>query len=91
MVTNGGQQTGLDTIAYAAGTNYKTVTAYKANNCVAASNATLSSVDTVATIPTCDTLYIGSTIALIPSSGHFQKILYWPQRLTNNEIQAFSK
>ena len=91
MVNNGAQQTGLGTIAYAAGTNYKFVTAYKANNCVAASNATLSSVDTVATIPTCDTLYIGSTIALIPSSGHFQKILYWPQRLTNNEVQAFSK
>jgi len=24
-------------------------------------------------------------------SGHFQKILYWPQRLTNAEVQAFSK
>lgn len=91
MVNNGSQQTGLDTIAYAAGTNYKFVTSYKANNCVAASNATLSSVDTVATIPTCDTLYIGSTISLIPSSGHFQKVLYWPQRLINNEVQAFSK
>jgi hypothetical protein len=91
MVTNNVQQTGLTNISYSSNTNYKSVTAYKENNCVAASNATLSSVDTVATIPTCDTLYIGSTIALIPSSGHFQKILYWPQRLTNNEIQAFSK
>lgn len=24
-------------------------------------------------------------------SGHFQKLLYWPQRLTNAEVQAFSK
>jgi hypothetical protein len=24
-------------------------------------------------------------------SGHFQKVLYWPQKLTNAELQAFSK
>jgi hypothetical protein len=24
-------------------------------------------------------------------SGHVQKIMYWPQRLTNAEVQAFSK
>jgi hypothetical protein len=24
-------------------------------------------------------------------NSHVQKISYWPQRLTNNEIQAFSK
>lgn len=27
----------------------------------------------------------------LPINGHMQKILYWPQRLINNEIQAFSK
>ena len=36
-------------------------------------------------------LNIGSVTGLVQINGHIQKISYWPQRILNAEVQAFSK
>ena len=65
---------------------------YKLNNCANAVNGTTVNVDTSSAIPlTLDTLYIGSLGGTVTGAQHINKINYWPQRLINNEIQAFSK
>jgi hypothetical protein len=65
--------------------------AYKADNTNIAASATLSVDDTSGTIPTVDRLEIGSFVGVNSLNGHISKLMYWPQRLTNAEIQAFSK
>jgi hypothetical protein len=42
-------------------------------------------------VPTVDVLNIGSQSSLYAINGWIGKILYWPQRIINNEVQAFSK
>jgi hypothetical protein len=79
--------------ATAIGTLYKAVAAYKLNLLAAAANGSTPVTDTSATIPTVDRLYIGSRYDGTSGylNGTIQKIMYWPQRLTNAEVQAFSK
>lgn len=67
------------------------VFAYKLNNSNFGAAGSISTVDTVCTIPTVDRLEIGAFSALNPINGHIQKVMYWPQRVTNAEVQAFSK
>jgi len=48
--------------------------------------------DTSGTVPTANAMYIGATPAGVTQyNGHIQKILYYPQRLINAEVQALSK
>jgi hypothetical protein len=73
-------------------TTYSTTIAYKLNNSVTSRNTSIATVDTVCTIPTVAALYIGGSGGAANSMcGHVQKVMYWPQRLTNSEVQAFSK
>lgn len=66
--------------------------AYKLNNCGYATGGGTTGTDTSATIPVVDRFYIGRYVGDTAFyNGCFQKILYWPQRLTDNEVQAFSK
>ena len=74
-----------------ANTTYKTALTYKLNNSGASRNGSATSVDTGCTIPTVNTLYIGTAGGTLTMNGHVAKVSYWPQRLTNNEVQAFSK
>jgi hypothetical protein len=60
--------------------------AYKQDSFAVARNATLS-VDTLGTVPIVNQLAFQTA----NSSVHYQKLNYWPQRLTNAEVQAFSK
>lgn len=70
---------------------YKSVAAYKLNNCQFASNGSLSSTDTSSAIPTVDRVQLGRMRAADGlMSGHLQKFLYYPQRLTSAELQAIS-
>jgi hypothetical protein len=85
-------QASLTTGAIAGGTN-KASMAYKLNSIAASVNAATPLTDTSATIPTVNTLSIGSRTYLSNGflNGWFTKLAYYPQRLTNAEVQAFSK
>jgi hypothetical protein len=69
----------------------RTTAAYKLNSFAAATNGTLGTPDTVGTVPTVNRLDIGSLLTSPQLNGHFRKLMYWPQRITNSETQAFSK
>jgi hypothetical protein len=77
--------TGLNTI----------VGAYKVDNFALACNGAAVSLDTSGLLPVNqDTLRIGSRFDVAGTAcvnGTIAKIMYWPQRLTDNEVQAFSK
>jgi hypothetical protein len=66
---------------------------YTTNKVRGAANATLSGTETAAGTVGVNTLaYIGSFNGGAGMlNGWVSKIMYWPQRLTNNEVQAFSK
>jgi hypothetical protein len=93
QVVNGGSSVVNQTYSgFVADQLYKIAGAYKLNNSQSASNATLSSNDTSCIIPALTQLQFG-TYRLIDGrmSGHFQKFMFYPQRLISAEVQAVSK
>jgi hypothetical protein len=68
---------------------FKSVLAYKANDFAASGNAGTVVTDATGTVPTLDRLFIGTNVNYL--NGHVRKISYYPQRLINAEVQAFSK
>ena len=70
----------------------KNIISVKENNFVATASGAVVVTDNTGTVPTVNRLNFGATGAGVVSfNGHIQKFMYWPQRLTNNEVQAFSK
>jgi hypothetical protein len=65
--------------------------AYKLNNNAFSTNGTATSTDTSVAVPPVNKLDIGSQLGTSLISGYIQKIMYYPQRLINAEVQAFSK
>jgi hypothetical protein len=76
-----------------ANTIYEQVGAYATNNVNSGVNGVAGTTDTTFAIPTVNEMRIGAGRGNTPPyhNGHIQKIMYWPQRLTNAEIAAFSK
>lgn len=90
-VSASGNYTGLSPVFTAAST-VKSAFAYLSNSQAAYLNTnTYTSVGNQATIPTATQMQIGIGPAVNRMSGHVQKIYYWPQRLTNAELAAFTK
>lgn len=81
------------TTTYSANTPVATCFAYKANSYAGAVNAGTVATDTVGNVPSVVNMVLGA----LPSStssylnGHIKTLNYYQQRLTNAEIQAFSK
>lgn len=71
-------------------TAYKLTGAWNTNNCAASQNGAAAVTDVSATIPAVTQARIGSD-GTNYANARIQKIMYWPQRITNNEVQAFSK
>jgi hypothetical protein len=71
--------------------NGKTAACYKLNDYFYSTNGATSTGDTVATVPTVNRLIFGAEGSANYLNGHVQKIMYFPQRLTNAEIRANSK
>lgn len=71
----------------------KIIGAYEENNSASSFNAESPVLDTVCTIPSgFNQLRFGASFTGIsPFSGTIQKFMYFPQRLTDSELQAFSK
>lgn len=65
---------------------------YKVNSFAFARNTVLGTPDNSGTVPAVTQLRIGNRQDEIRTlNGHIQNIMYYPQRLTNAELQAFSK
>jgi hypothetical protein len=72
--------------------DFAEVFAYKQDNFATAVGRGDVLTDTSGTVPVVDSMLIGQTVAGVTQySGHIRKILYYPQRLTNAEVQAFSR
>lgn len=83
-------QVQIDAGTIVANTAYKLAGAWNTDNCAAAQNGAAAVTDTSATIPVVTQARIGSD-GTNYANGWLQKINYWPQRITDNETQAFSK
>lgn len=83
-------QAQIDAGTIVANTAYKLSGAWNTNNCAAAQNGSSPVTDTSATIPTVTQARIGSD-GTNYANAWIQKISYWPQRLIDSEVQAFSK
>lgn len=90
IVDDGSPQAQIDAGTIAANTAYNLGGAWNTNNCAAAVNGGAAVTDTSATIPTVTQARLGSD-GTNYLNGHLQTIRYWPQRLIDTEIQAFSK
>jgi len=93
VAVSGTEVTSLSTVAVGANTVGKVVLAYKADNFGLSVNGSATQTDTSGAIPTVDQAIIGFRRAGANNymNGHIRKLLYWNQRLTNNEIRAFAK
>jgi hypothetical protein len=75
-----------------ANTFYQAALAYKTNDVYFATNGVAGTPDTTVSLPVVNQMKIGGlTTAGAPASTIVSKILYYPMRLTNAEIVAFSK
>jgi hypothetical protein len=81
------------TLSAAAGQRRKICGAYKLNNFASSVNANTAGTDSSSNVPTVDRLYFGSSTNASASllNGCIGKVFYYPQRLTNAEVVAFSK
>ena len=83
-------QVQIDAGTIVVNTAYKLTGAWNTDNCAAAQNGAAVVTDASATIPTVTQARIGSD-GTNYANAWLQKINYWQQRITNNEVQAFSK
>lgn len=90
IVDGGAPQSQIDAGTIAANTIYNLGAAWATDNCAAAVNGGASVTDTTATIPTVTQARLGSDGANY-LNGQLQSVRYWPQRIINAEVQAFSK
>lgn len=90
IVDGGSPQAQIDAGTLTANTSYNLGSAWNTDNCAAAINGGSSVTDGTATMPTVTQARIGSD-GTNYLNGYMQMIRYWPQRLINGEVQAFSK
>jgi hypothetical protein len=91
-VVNSTTQASLDAKSdVAVGEYYRIAGSYKADDFAAAANGGSVVTDTSGTVPTANVAWIGGVNGTSVRNGWVTKILYYPQRLTNAEISAFSK
>lgn len=83
-------QAQIDAGTLTATTQYVLAAAWNTDNCAAAVNGAAAVTDLSATIPTVTQARLGSD-GTNYLNGHLQTLRYWPQRLINAEVQAFSK
>jgi hypothetical protein len=90
IVDGGAPQAQIDAGTIAANTAYNLGAAWDTDNCAAAVNGGAAVTDTTATIPTVTQARLGSD-GTNYLNGQIQTVRYWPQRIINAEVQAFSK
>lgn len=90
ITSSGSLQATLTAGTITANATNKIGCSWNTNNCAATANATTPATTASATIPSITQLRIGSNGSAY-ANAWIQKLFYWPQRITNNEIQAFTK
>jgi hypothetical protein len=90
IVDGGSPQAQIDAGTITANIVYNLGTAWDTDNCAAAVNGAAAVTDTSATIPTVTQARLGSD-GTNYLNGHLQTVRYWPQRIINAEVEAFSK
>jgi hypothetical protein len=93
MATGGATQGQFSAGTISVNTTFNFASAYKVNALAASLNSATPATDTSATIPSgINTTTLGCRFNGVNQlNGHFRKLNYYPQRLTNAELQAFSK
>lgn len=88
----GATQASLGSNLGVAGTYAKYAGAYKVNNFAFSINGTTALTDTAGSVPTNNVLYIGSSASGNSSflNGTIKKIVYYPRRLSNAELQVLT-
>jgi len=89
---NGASQMSASSIV-AADLNYfnKSAIAYETNNAAAVGNGGTVNTDSTVTVPNLTQLTIGTGAGIYTINGHIKKIAYYPDRLSNTEIQALTE
>lgn len=90
IISGGSPQAQIDAGIVVANIAYKLSGAWATNNCAAAQNGGAVVTDVAATIPTPTQLRIGFD-GTNYGNLWIAKVNYWPQRITNPEVSAFSK
>jgi hypothetical protein len=90
IVEGGAGQAQIDAGTIAANTVYNLGAAWATDDCAASVNGNAAVTDTTATIPTVTQARLGSD-GTNYLNGHLQSIRYWPQRIIDAEVRAFSK
>jgi hypothetical protein len=91
IITTGAALCYDDSVAYT-GSTLTVAARYKASNYRVATNTVLGVVGGSANAtPAVTLLRIGASVTAVQGSRNIQKILFFPQALTNSELQAFSK
>jgi hypothetical protein len=92
QVVNGTTQANIDLGTLAVGSVFKMTGAYKLDSFAGAINGDAAVTDVSGSIPTGMTqIGLGNRLGGGYMNGHARRFMYWPQRLTNAEVQAFSK
>lgn len=91
MTYSGGNAETSSSLGFTTGQPVFAAMGYIVNNVSGAINGNTNVTDTVAVMPVgIDRLQLGSSFNQY-MNGWLQSLRFWPQRLTNNEIRAFSK
>ena len=91
MTDGGFDQANIDAGTVAANATYKMAAAYAVNDFAASISGGAAVTDVSGTIPTVNQLQLGRASAGNALNGHIRQINYYSIRLTNAELQAFSK
>ena len=76
---------------YSANNFVKSAFAYKVNDCAVSTNATSPSIDTSVTLPVVSQTQIGTRAgSSLYANSAIKKIAYYPQRLTNAQLQSLT-
>ncbi len=90
-VTDGGvAQADLNGGTISANTTYKMAAAYTVNDFAACVNGGTVQTDASGTIPTVDRMRIGTDVSANQLVGYIKRIAYYPERLTNAQLQALT-
>ena len=91
VVTVGGvTQAILSTTGVATNAVVKSAAAYRTNDFAFSTNGSVPSTDTSGSIPVTNALALGSLAGSTPLNGHLRRIVFYPTRLTDAQLQALT-
>jgi len=90
VVDGGVTQAALGSSGYVATSINDFAFAYKANDFARSFNGSSVATDTSGTVPTVNQMFIGSERGQYFVNGHIRRIVYYPTRLSNEELRALT-